>query len=332
MNYKKFLTIFIFSIFLTNSYAVTLKIATLSPDGTNWMKKMRAGAKKITEQTSNRVKFKFYPGGVMGNDQAVLKKIRIGQLHGGAVTGGTLIPYYPDSEVYNIALTFESGDEVDYVRKHLDKDLIKGLEKGGFVIFGIAESGFNYIMSKEPILSVADLTRQKVWVPAGDENAIAMVENFSITPIPLPVGDVLAGLQTGLINTVAISPIGALALQWHTQVQNITDMPLLFGYGALAISTRAFNKIKKADQEIVRKIFTETFRDIDEENKKDNIAAMQALRNQGINFVKPSAEQLSEWKSMTNVATQKLIDSGKLNKKAVDRINKLITQYRKNKK
>jgi TRAP-type C4-dicarboxylate transport system substrate-binding protein len=332
MNYKKFLTALIFSFFLTNSYAVTLKIATLSPDGTNWMKKMRAGAKKITEQTNNRVKFKFYPGGVMGNDQAVLKKIRIGQLHGGAVTGGTLIPYYPDSEVYNIALTFESEDEVEYVRKHLDKDLIKELEKGGFVIFGIAESGFSYIMSKEPILSVADLARQKVWVPAGDENAIAMVENFSITPIPLPVGDVLAGLQTGLINTVAISPIGALALQWHTQVKNITDMPLLFGYGTLAISTRAFKKIKKADQEIVRKVFTETFREIDAENKKDNIAAMQALRNQGINFVKPSTEQLSEWKTMTNVATQKLIDSGKLNKKAVDRINKLITQYRKNKK
>jgi TRAP-type C4-dicarboxylate transport system substrate-binding protein len=332
MRHKQIISILFLGLFLNASHAVTLKIATLSPDGTSWMKKMRAGAKTITEQTNNRVKFKFYPGAVMGNDQAVLKKIRIGQLHGGAVTGGTLIPFYPDSEVYNIALTFESSDEVDYVRNHMDKELIKGLEKGGFVIFGIAASGFNYIMSKEPILSVADLAKQKAWVPAGDENAMVMVQNFSITPIPLPVGDVLAGLQTGLINTVAISPIGALALQWHTQIKYITDMPLLFGYGTLAISTKAFKKIKKSDQEIVRKVFTQTFREIDAQNKKDNIAAMQALRNQGITFVKPSAEQLAEWKTMTNVATQRLVDSGKLNKKAVEKINKLIKQYRASKK
>ena len=332
MNYKKLLVLIFFTLVTTNSYAVTLKIATLSPDGTSWMKKMRAGAKAIAEQTSNRVKVKFYPGGVMGNDQAIMKKIRIGQLHGGAVTGGTLTPYYPAGEVYNIALTFESTEEVNYVRKHLDDDLIKGMEKGGFVIFGIAESGFNYIMSKKPIRSVADLNRQKVWVPAGDENAIAMVENFSITPIPLPIGDVLAGLQTGLINTVAISPIGALALQWHTQIKHVTDMPLLYGYGALAISTRAFKKIKKDDQKIVHKIFSDTFREIDGQNKKDNIAAIAALKKQGITFVKPSPEQLNEWKTITNVATQKLIDSGKLDKKAMGKLTKLITQYRNNNK
>ena len=332
MNMKKFLILLLFTLSFSNSYAITLKIATLSPDGTSWMKKMRAAAKTITTQTNNRVKFKFYPGGVMGSDQAVLKKIRIGQLHGGAVVGGTLIPFYPDSQVYNMALTFESNDEVNFVRKHLDEELAKGLEKSGFVIFGIAESGFNYIMSKEPIHSVADLAKQKVWVPAGDANAIEMIENFSITPIALPVGDVLAGLQTGLINTVAISPIGALALQWHTQVKHVTDMPLLYGYGTLAISKKAFKKIKTSDQKIVRKVFTETFRKIDAQNKKDNIAAMTALKNQGISFVKPSPEQFNEWKTMTNVATQKLIDSGKLNKKAVDEINKLIEQYRDNKK
>ena len=140
MSFRKLIILFLFSLLVNNSYAVTLKIATLSPDGTSWMKKMRAAAKSISKQTNNRVKFKFYPGGVMGNDQAVLKKIRIGQLHGGAVTGGTLTPYYPDSEVYNIALTFESSDEVNYVRKHLDNELVKGMEKGGFIIFGIAVS------------------------------------------------------------------------------------------------------------------------------------------------------------------------------------------------
>ena len=58
-------------------HAVTIKIATLSPEGTFWMKQMRAGAKEIKQKTQGRVKFKFYPGGVMGNDESVLRKMRV---------------------------------------------------------------------------------------------------------------------------------------------------------------------------------------------------------------------------------------------------------------
>ena len=43
--------------------ARVLKIATISPEGSMWMKKMRQGAKRIARETDNRVKFKFYPGG-----------------------------------------------------------------------------------------------------------------------------------------------------------------------------------------------------------------------------------------------------------------------------
>jgi len=328
MKYKKIISIIFLCFCFNASYAVSLKIATLSPDGTSWMKKMRAAAKTIKKKTSRRVKIKFYPGGVMGNDQAVLKKIRIRQLHGGAVTGGTLIPFYPDSQVYNSVLAFETADEVAYVRQHMDKMLIDGFEKGGFVTFGIAESGFNYIMSKKPILSINDLLRQKAWIPAGDDNALEMVKTLSVTPIPLPIGDVLAGLQTGLIDTVAISPIGALALQWHTQIKYITDMPLLYSYGILAIDKEAFNKINKPDRKIVRAVLEKTFHEIDIQNKKDNVEALQALRNLGIEFIKPNSEQRKEWKYNVDIAEKKLIDSGKLSQESVSILNKHIQDYR----
>ena len=84
----KFTRLMIISLFIfsASAQAVTIKIATLSPDGTTWMKKMRAAAKEITTQTNNRVKIKFYPGGVMGNENAILRKMRINQLQGAAVS------------------------------------------------------------------------------------------------------------------------------------------------------------------------------------------------------------------------------------------------------
>ena len=74
--------------------ATTLKIATLSPEGTGWMIELRAAAKAIRERTQEEVKLKIYPGGVMGDDKAVLRKLRVGQLHGAAMTsGGVMQPY-----------------------------------------------------------------------------------------------------------------------------------------------------------------------------------------------------------------------------------------------
>ena len=95
------LLLILFIIFMTdNALAVRLKIATLTPEGSMWMEKMRKGAIKVAKATDNRVQFKFYPGGVMGDDKAVLRKIRIGQLHGGAVVSGSLSRFFPANQLY----------------------------------------------------------------------------------------------------------------------------------------------------------------------------------------------------------------------------------------
>ena len=64
-----------------------IKLATIAPDGSEWMREMRSGAERVRELTDGRVEIRFYPGGVMGNDAQVLRRIRIGQLHDGEVLG-----------------------------------------------------------------------------------------------------------------------------------------------------------------------------------------------------------------------------------------------------
>lgn len=158
------------SVFSNTVQAVTFKMATLSPDGSVWMGKLREGAAEVKKRTEGRVKFKFYPGGVMGDDNAVLRKIRVGQLHGAALTGGSLTRYYKDNQVYSLVMKYQSPEEIKYVRKNLDATVQQGLKKGGFTTFGFAESGFAYVMSSNnPIDSVDALRKQKAWIPANDE-------------------------------------------------------------------------------------------------------------------------------------------------------------------
>jgi len=284
----------------------TLKVATLVPDGTAWMREMRKSAETIKERTGGKVRFKFYPGGVMGNDKSVLRKMRVGQLQGGAVSAVVLADIYPDSQIYGLPMLFGSYDEVDYVRSRMDRQMMKGLEQRGYVAFGIVEGGFAYLMSKRPVLKVEDLKGLKIWVPEGDPISRIFFEAAGRSPIPLALSDVLTGLQTGLIETIGTPAIGAIALQWHTAVKYLTDTPLMYTYGMLVIDRRAFMRLRPEDQVIVQEVLGERIVELNKQNRKDNINAKKVLSNHGITFVRPSQEDLDQLRSIAAEATRRL--------------------------
>ena len=93
-----------------------IKIATISPKHSVWMNLMQVGADNIYRRTNGRVKVKFYPGGAMGSDKTVLRKIRVKQLHGAAMSSGSLLSVYSDNIVYNLPAKFNSIEQMYYVR------------------------------------------------------------------------------------------------------------------------------------------------------------------------------------------------------------------------
>lgn len=308
--------------------AATLKIATVAPEGSAWMKEMRAGAKEIQERTEGRVQIKYYGGGVMGNSSKVLGKIRIGNLHGGAFTPSAMQKIYPEIALYGLPLVFESVEEAAYVRARLDKTIQDGLEKAGYVNFGFASGGFAVIMSNNPVKDLGDMKGKRVWVPEGDTISYSTMQALSLSPVTLPLTDVLTGLQTGLIDIVAMSPVGALVLQWHTKVKFITDMPLVYTMGFMVIDKRAFKKIDVADQQVVREVMTRTYANLDEASLSDNVEAMQALLNTGIESVELDPEEASEIRSILSRSNRAMAEQGEYSLDLYNEMLQFAEEYR----
>lgn len=310
------------------SLAFTFKIASLSPDGSYWMQQLRAGGEEISRKTDGRVKFKFYPGGVMGDDVGVLRKMRLRQLHGAAVTNAVLSDIYPDIQLYNLMLKFHNLQEVDYVREKMDAELMRGLEEQGIVPLGFAEVGMVYVMSTVPVRTLEDMRNNKVWVPDQNRIVLEAMKAFSISPIPLPLRDVLMGLQTGMIDIVAGSPVGALALQWHTKVKYVSDIPLLYSFGVLVLDRRAFDRISAADQLIVREIMGRVIKEIDQRSREDNLQAAEVLKNQGIEFLQPTQEAADELRRTIESANRHIELEGNMSADKVDKLNRYLMEFR----
>jgi len=274
------------------------------------MTRMRAAGDEVASRTQGRVQFKFYPGGVMGNDEAVLRKIRAGQLQGGMLTGGGLGGVYPDMQIYSLPLLFNSFAEVDYVRARMDALLLQGLEKNGFVGFGIGDGGFALVFATDPVRSVNDMKGRKVWILPNDPISRAMFEAAGLSPVVLPLSDVVTGLQSGMIDTVGASPVGAVALQWYTRLKYVTDTPLLYLYGVVAVDKRTFSRLSPADQAIVRETMARALKEMDAKNRADDRGARDALRREGLEFVPISPQGLVEWKEVARRARDDLARGG----------------------
>ena len=316
-------------LFATNADAKTLKIATLMPEGSGFVSEMRKAGNNIQDRTEGRVKLKFYPGGVMGNDKTVMRKMRVGQLHGAALPSGPLASIYPDIEVYSLPLLFRDYDEVEYVRERFDAQLKTGLAKAGFTVLSISDGGFAYLLSQTTIRRVEDLAKTKIWIPEDDIMSQTALEIAGVSPIPLPTADVYTALQTGLIDTVAAPPMGAIAFQWHTKVRTMTNVPLMYLIGIFTIDSKAFEKLNPDDQDIVREEIENASRRLDAESRLGDANAMEALKNQGIEMVMASSPaEVERWHDISVRATERLRGLNRYSENLLDQIVEYVEAYR----
>ncbi len=289
----------------------TLRLATLAPDGSPWMRELRTAAEEVKTATQGRVEMRYFPGGVMGNDQAVIRRIRQGaQLQGGVLTSSELSLVYPDAPAYTLPFIFSGWQDVDRVRPRVDPMLARGFADRGFHMLGASSIGFAYLMSTKPMTGIDDVKRAKLWVPQNDSIAEVTFREGGASPIPLPIGDVFTSLQTGMVDMVANTPAGAVALQWHGKIKTLYDLPLAYVVGFIVVDQRAWSRISATDQAVVDAIFKRAAARVDATIRRDDESALAAMKKQGLVVVTPTAADVAYFRAVGERVVAKMEADG----------------------
>jgi TRAP-type C4-dicarboxylate transport system substrate-binding protein len=260
----------------------TLKIATLAPEGSSWMRLFHEWQRAVEARTDGRVKIKFYAGGVQGDERDVLRKIRLGQIAGAAVTGIGLAAIAPEVRALEIARTYE---ELDGLRAALGDTLRARFEERGFVLLGWGDVGPVHLFSQKPIGSFADLRQARLWQWSDDPTTARLFAALEMRGVPLGVPDVLPALATGTIDAFFGSPLSTLALQWGAHARYVTSMVMSQATGATVIAKRAWDAIAPADRQALLDEARTLERHVVEVVRADNAKAMAELRARGLQVV-----------------------------------------------
>jgi TRAP-type C4-dicarboxylate transport system substrate-binding protein len=308
-----------------------IKLATLAPEGSAWVQTLKAAADEVQQKTGNAVQFKIYPGGVMGDERDMVRKMHIGQLHAAMLSSSSLASMFSEIDALQIPFLFNSYPEADFVVSKMEDGFKSGLEKNGYLALGWSEAGFVYLMSTVPVETLELLRKAKVWIWNDSPMARAIFEEAGVIGVPLSITDVLVGLQTGLVEVVYAPPSVAIALQWFTRVKYITDAPLNYMLGGLVAKKEAFDKMPPQHQAVVKEVFQRHMTRLKEVIRAENQEALTVMQKQGLKLVTPGKAQIADYKAISEKAMQRE-NSHKYSPKTKEEVSAWLKAYAEGKK
>ncbi len=274
-----------------------IKLATVVPDGSIWDKSLKQMGVDWKAATGDRVSLTVFSGGSQGDESTVLRKMRLNALQGASLTVVGLAAIDWSFNVFNIPFFFQSYDELNDVIDTLTPVLKQRVEAKGFVLVHWGHGGWLQVFSKQPVSSVADLKKARLYTSAGDDSMTQWYKANGFQPRAMAMTDVLTGLTTGMLDALPTTPIAAVSFQWFKQTPYMLDLGISPIVGATVVTKKAWDGISAADRAKMSEISLKVEKQLQVDVPKQDGLATLLMQNQGLKITKgtgPEWQQLAD--------------------------------------
>ncbi|MBN1836267.1 MAG: TRAP transporter substrate-binding protein DctP [Spirochaetales bacterium] len=287
--------------------AVTIKIATLAPAGSPWVDSLRRLAGDLERSSDGTVSFKIYAGGAAGEEADMIRKMRIGQLQGAALTQLGLSLLEPGLLALSTPFLIQDEEELDRVMARLRPEYSRRLEEQGFQLLSFLKAGWVHFFGRQAVGTPGELRGQRLGLPDGDADFVEIWRSMGFSAFSLPMGDLLVGLQSGMVDAYYSPPAVAASFQWFALTPHMSEMRIAPVVGGILLTARAFQKIPEELRPLVRERFLQLDREINRGMTALEQDALTAMLRRGL-IVDPVAPQARrEWEELGQRGAQVVI-------------------------
>jgi TRAP-type C4-dicarboxylate transport system substrate-binding protein len=300
-------------------------MASLAPAGSSWDKVFRAWGNSLTEQTGGAVNFQFFPGGVAGDERDVLRKMKLGQMDAAGLTSVGLGQITRSISVLQMPSIIQNYKQLNHVRDKLAPEFEGMFAKEGYKLLGWGDAGFGRIFSKQPILKPADYKTVRPWIPRDEAALPEMMKIVGANGVPLGIPEVFPALQTGMVDTVVVSPIACVALQWFRYVTHMSKGSGVAIVGATLLRDEFFKTLAPDHQKALLETGKKAHAALIAQVQKEDDKAYKTLVGRGIIEFDPMAapEGKKQWDDLNEEMIKRL--TGRLwSKELLEKVRKEV--------
>ena len=278
--------------------ALTIKLGSLAPVGSPWETAVRRIGAEWERLSGGSITVKIYAGGVAGDEPDMIRKMRIGTLNAALMTVTGLQGIFNGLKTLSYPLLIRNDGELAYVLDHMKPFFDQELTLRGFKPVFWSPSGWVYFFSRAPVVTPADLRRQKLWVWSGDPDEVQAYQNAGFQTVSVASTDLMTSLQGGMVDALVTSPLIAASSQWFGIAGNMCDLKLAPLWGAEVVTTKTWAEVPEDLQprllEAAQRIADEMVPDI---TKADG-QAITVMQKYGLKINPVPAAAAAEWASL----------------------------------
>lgn len=285
---------------------IVVKLGTSAPEGSSWDRIFKQMGEAWTQGSGGAVTLRIYPGGVLGDEPDLVRKMRVGQIQAAALTAVGLSGIDASVAALQIPMMFRSYEELDEVREKLRPALEKRLLEKDFLVLNWGDAGWVMFFAKEPFETPDDVKSMKLFVWAGDNEAVEIWKGAGFRPVPLPATDILTGLQTGLINAFDTTPLLALSSQWFAQAPHLLSLKWAPLVGATVITRKTWDRIPAATRPALLQAAAQAGERLKGDIRAANDKAIAAMQEHGLKVTEATPAVEAAWQKIAEAIYPKM--------------------------
>ena len=200
-----------------NGYKHTFKFATLAPNGIGWAVHIQQLILPMIEDLSDgEVRVKVFWGGVMGDDEDVLKKMNAGLLNGAGLSAQGVTLAIPELTVLELPFMFNNYGEVDHIKKTMAKKFDALADKHGFLIIGLIDQDFDQIYSIHHDMTRLEHFKEAKFVTWFGPLEEHMLQTLGAETVSTDVPNISSTIRKGLADASVGPAIWQVGAQLHS--------------------------------------------------------------------------------------------------------------------
>ncbi|HEX9101978.1 MAG TPA: TRAP transporter substrate-binding protein DctP [Polyangia bacterium] len=307
---------------------IVLRVGTVAPRGSAWAREFAAFARYVEAEAGGALRVKLYLDGVAGDELEMGERVRKGQLDGVASGQFLCQAMAPSMRVLRMPGVFQSRDEARDVVTHLLSTVQEEAAKNGFVVLGAAGLGPDVLFTREPLRSLEDVRRLKLWRWDVDEVGVAASRAMGMQIVPMPLGEARRAYDDKRIDGFIAAPSAALVFQWSSAASWVTDLYSGYLYGCLMFGERQFQRLRPELQAALRTGAARMLVGIEELGRRQDGQLLGGLfGKQGLKSEPVPAAFRAEFFAVAKAAREQLADR-MIPRALLERVLRMLADYR----
>ena len=243
-----------FNISSASAANMVIKSSDVHPDGYPTVEAIKYMGELLKDWSKGRLSIKVYPSSQLGGEKEALEQVQIGALEMTRVSVGVLGPIVDEFNAFNLPFVFRSPEHMYKVTDgEIGKELLGKLDKGNLIGLGYMDSGSrSFYNKKRPITKPEDLKGLKIRVMQ-NPIFVGMVNSMGGNATPVAFNEVYTALQTGVVDGAENNSPSVVEHKHYEVVKYYSLTQHLMVPELFVFSKKAWDKLSKEDQQLIRK-------------------------------------------------------------------------------